>query len=237
MTARHAFLLLCASALGGCYLDHERVATELADAALPDAALRDAALADTATTDAGSDVGISACWDLQRDFSLTSPTFGAWSYGWATADGSFTLGSAHTNYGLSGWTGPMPGGLPGELFPYVMQNATDAPLDTILHYDPRECTLHPGPGCEAAEVRWTAPAGGTYTIHLAVRPQNTGPSGFALRVDGVERTSGTVAAGRGYDGTHALRAGSVVSVAVLCGPDGSYASDSTGVQLTVCTAP
>lgn len=74
-------------------------------------------------------------------------------------------------------------------------------------------------------------------MHLALLAIGPGPAHFVLSLDETELSSGTVETGRGYDGAHAMGAGAVVSIAIDCGLDGSFAGDSTGVHLNVCTVP
>lgn len=178
--------------------------------------------------------------DIAASFSGTMNPNGAWSYGqYVESTSTFTLlGSTNsTACGLPNWSGS-PGG-----FPVVVGNNTGSsvacgswtlPTDTL--------NLHPTDTAGTdSDVRWTAPASGTYVIsgsYLAVDATTTldsilvdGTSMFSTNIDSTNTSAS-------FTLTETLNLGDTVDFTVNCcsGTDTNYFNDSTGLQGTISAA-
>ena len=174
---------------------------------------------------------------IASSFSGSSNPNGAWSYGqYVESTSTFTLLTAtnSTACGLPNWSGS-PGG-----FPVVVGNNTGSsvscgswtlPTDTL--------NLHPtNTAGTDSDVRWTAPAGGTYVIsgsYSALDATTTldsilvnGTSVFSTNIDSTNLSTS-------FSLTETLTAGSTIDFTVNCcsGLDQTYFSDSTGLTGTI----
>jgi hypothetical protein len=191
---------------------------------------------------AGAVVGMCLCTsaradDIAASFSATSNPNGPWSYGTFTESTStftlFTVSGTSCGGGIPFWSAP--GG-----FPIVEVNNTGStqscgtvtvPTDTL--------DLHPQDlaGTDA-DVRWTAPASGTYQIsgsYSALDSTTTfdsilvnGASVFSTNIDSSNKSAN-------FALTKTLVAGSTIDFTVNCcsGLDQDYFFDSTGLQGTI----
>jgi hypothetical protein len=190
---------------------------------------------------AGAVVGMCLCTsaradDIAASFSATSNPNGPWSYGsYVESTSTFTLftSSGTSCAGIPFWAAP--GG-----FPIVEANNTGStkscgtvtvPTDTL--------DLHPDstPGIDA-DVRWTAPASGTYLINGTYSALDSTTTFDSILVNGASvfstnlnssNTSST------FGLTESLTAGSTIDFIVNCcsGSDQSFFNDSTGLQGTI----
>ena len=130
--------------------------------------------------------GIADTWDATAEFSNASGNpNGVWTYGWYSTD--FTQFTLMTPYngadGSPGWTGQ----IGGDGTPVVYRNTGGGALPFGVPLN--SLALHPGPGGQAAALRWTCPAGvtGIASITGQFLPGDGGQMQVAVRIDGVEQ--------------------------------------------------
>lgn len=171
--------------------------------------------------------------DIAASFSATSNPNGPWSYGTYTeSTSSFVLFTTNGTScaGLPFWAAS------GD-FPIVEANNTGStqscgtvtvPTDTL--------DLHPynGAGIDA-DVRWTAPASGTYLINGNFSSLDSTTTADQILLNGLSVFSTNINPGNpssGFSLTETLTAGSTLDFIVNCcsGSDQSFFNDSTGLQ-------
>jgi hypothetical protein len=182
--------------------------------------------------------------DIAASFSAASNPNGAWSYGSLLESGpTFTLFTFNNNavFTLNGctvlpnWSGATNG------YPVVVANNTGSPESCISWTLPNDTlNMHPTntPGLDS-DVRWTAPASGTYLIngsYSALDSTTThdsilvnGISAFSTDINYVSNKSTT------FSLTETLTAGDTIDFAVNCcsGLDQNFNNDSTGLAGTI----
>lgn len=173
--------------------------------------------------------------DIAGSFSTASNPNGAWSYGsFVESTSTFVpLATSGTDCGLPFWAGP--GG-----FPVVVGNNTGSSVSCSSWTLPTDTlNLHPTDiaGTDA-DVRWTAPAAGTYTINGSYSALDltttfdsvlvNGASLFSINIDASTKSSS-------FALTQTLAAGSTIDFTVNCcsGLDHDYFNDSTGLKGTI----
>jgi len=197
-----------------------------------------AVFAALAVTLMGTCLVLSARADgIASSFSGSSNPNGAWSYGqYVESSSTFTLLAAtnSTACGLPNWSGS-PGG-----FPVVVGNNTGSsvtcgswtlPTDTL--------NMHPTDTAGTdSDVRWTAPALGTYLIngtYSALDSTTTfdrilvnGLSVFSTNIDSLNTSAS-------FSLTETLSAGTTIDFTVNCcsGLDQNFNNDSTGLTGTI----
>jgi hypothetical protein len=183
-------------------------------------------------------------------FSTTNNPNGVWTYGqrplgYGTFSIYATKGSASSVNWWAGSGTSWVAGLPG-----VFYNGTgaDIPYWSVTVYMPSNMLdLHPGPAGQYSIVRFTAPAAGTYVVSAVfkalARDGGTAP-GYSTTTDCHIYKNGVELYGANFNKTllstqstgsltTTLAVNDIVEVAVGRGSNGTYYSDSTGVDFTV----
>ena len=176
--------------------------------------------------------------DAADNFSLTSPTYGAWSFGSEPKDGgTFAPGSQFDlTGGVAGWGAATWDNLPGAFKNFTAQSQHFRNTVTL---GGGELALHPGVNGEWGVARFVAPAAGIYqiTASFAGRDSSFGETDAHVLVDGEEIYAGAVIddspVGMAAPVTRYLAAGSVVDFAVGYGANGTYYNDSTALTASV----
>jgi len=174
---------------------------------------------------------------IASSFSGSSNPNGAWSYGqYVESTSTFTLLTATnpTACGLPNWSGSVGG------FPVVVGNNTGSsvscgswtlPTDTL--------NLHPTDTLGTdSDVRWTAPASGTYQINGSFSALDSTTTLDSILVNGTSVFSTNitpVTTPGSFSLTETLTAGSTIDFTVNCcsGLDQNYNNDSTGLTGTI----
>lgn len=184
-------------------------------------------------------------YDAAKDFSSSNNPNGVWSYGWTQTLGSAFVQDAQngSEQGLDFWHGTTIGAF-SSLYPYVAHNGTDS---TILYYGgvnyaPGQMTLHPGPDGQYADVRFTSPNAGAYSLAAAFTGVDTLGTSTDVHIflNGVSIFDGAVngnGASQDYTGSLTLSVGDVVDFVVGYGSNRSYNSDSTALSATLTYTP
>lgn len=189
-------------------------------------------------------------WNLWRDFSETSSTSGAWTYGWdPTAAGSFVAMGDHVrdtnNPAIAVWRPSA-----SADFPVVAKNTTGDVVDIhdggqnfLFSYAPAMMVLHPGPTDERAVVRWRSPVAGPALVEgYAVAVQPGGSTDVIVRQNGVDLNAFAVANSTvNPDGTEGhtfqyaimLNEGDTVDFSVGYGANQAITADSTALDVTI----
>jgi hypothetical protein len=183
--------------------------------------------------------------DIAGTFSGTANPNGAWSYGQFTElTSTFTPLAFHNDTSscsnLPNWSGA-PGG-----FPVVVGNNSGSsvtcgswtlPTDTL--------NLHPTntSGLDS-DVRWTAPAAGTYLISGSYSALDTTTTLDSILLNGASLFSTNINSlnlSKSFSLTETLAAGGTIDFTVNCcsGLDQNFNNDSTGLQgsITLNSAP
>lgn len=192
-----------------------------------------------------------ADYDAQKDFSPSSNPNGTWSYGWSHTLGSeFIADAIHQNQsGLDFWEGAIPSGdVPGS-FPTISHNPSGntVTLFSTATYAPGQLALHPGPGGEYSDLRFTAPVKGTYALNSAFVGIDTGPAAptstdVHVLLNGVSIFDAAVNGfgnSQPFSTSKLLQVGDTIDFTVGFGSNGTYGNDSTGLtaQLSVVPEP
>jgi hypothetical protein len=179
------------------------------------------------------------------DFSTSSPSSGAWQYGWAaTLGGSFTQSTASTWYGAGNqvllWSPA------GTFWPSVGLNtsAVEAQFGAgnVIHLAPGQGLLHPGPTGAFGVARLTVPVGMLGTLQANFVGIDTAGTTTDVHVllNGASLYDGAIS-GFGqalqFASTRQFAAGDRIDFAVGLGSNGHYNDDSTGFTATLSTAP
>ncbi len=171
--------------------------------------------------------------DLVADFQ-SSP----FSYGWTASQGGafnvYTVQDTTTFPGATELLRSGPAGTP----PYVAKNTTCCDLNIGQQFTmpPNQLHMHPGPNGEYTVVRFTVPAGGTYTLAGQFGwLDNATTDVHILRnnvsiFDGAINGSGSTAP---FNQSVALNAGDRLDFIVGFGSNGTYFSDSTVLKGTI----
>jgi hypothetical protein len=177
-------------------------------------------------------------WNTYQDFSLTNGNpNGVWSYGWST-----TLFSSLNLYPNSGvdvngnkdWYDPSFGGV-GSV-PAVEANTSNNQQATV---PPMTSIFHPGPNGEYSHYVWTAPVTSVYSLSALFSPFDFGGTDVHILDNGVSIFSGEVSPGspQSFSDIFTANAGDKIDFAVGFGTDGSYFSDTTGINATIEAVP
>jgi hypothetical protein len=182
--------------------------------------------------------------DIAGSFSAASNPNGAWSYGSLLESGpTFTLFQFNNNGVFTGagcpvlpnWSGATNG------FPVVVANNTGSPESCITWTLPTDTlNMHPAniPGLDS-DVRWTAPASGTYLIKGSYSALDSTTTHDSILVNGISAFSTDINyqlnKSTTFSLTETLTAGDTIDFAVNCcsGADQSFNNDSTGLQGTI----
>ncbi len=193
-------------------------------------------------TVAGAEAMFSdAAADFASGYSPGNNPNGDWSYGYSTKlGGAFTLDlNQYTSGPLEFWAAPP--GLGDLPFLYYNSASTTGGYGTGID-PPGGLITHPGPDCEFAVLRYTAPCSGEYSVSaqfLGADPHPTSTS-FYLLTNGVviPGFSGNITgygpgSGAAYALAMSLAAGATLDFVVGCGPDNYYGYDSTLISADV----
>lgn len=175
------------------------------------------------------------CWPRATSYSVVgdfgiehgNPS-GAWSYGWMPAELGAFVPFAHSGPGYGG--SPEWNRDPNDQPPIVWKNTTET---TAYGVAPGAVALHPGPGHEAAVVRWTAPGNEVVRVEGRFLPGDGAPMEVAVRFDG-EPWWRAIDAGS-FDLRTNVLAGDTIDFAVY----GGYAFGNTPLEaiVTLGTGP
>jgi hypothetical protein len=189
-------------------------------------------------------------WEVASEFSDTSNpndnTTGRFSYGYETTlNGAFISMPAFSAPPIDGWTANLSGtGTPSVA--HNMTNVTQGPFGSaFVVYPPNALQLHPGVGCEYADVRFTAKKTGKYRIsgQFYAMNYNAGTTtDVNISINGsppiytgqINYGSGAVSAS--FTPMHlivGLQVGGTIDFQVGCGSNGDYFSDSTGLDAVI----
>lgn len=185
-------------------------------------------------------------FDAAVQFSAFSNPSGTWTYGWEpSVGGTFTPnGSQRSNIypGLDTWEGPDSCGVEFN-FPFISFNRTDSTLNYAsgVSLSPNMLSLHPSCSGKVGVLRWTAPAGGTFTVtglFQGIDTRNT-TTDVHIRLDSVESLLDANINGFGAQApfvvTRTLAAGDTLDFVVGMGTDGGVSADSTGLAVSIST--
>jgi len=178
-------------------------------------------------------------FDLFNDFQNS-----AFSYGYTT-----TLGGTFNPYTItdtsthSGVTALLRSGTFTANPPYVAKNTTGSPLNVGLSFlIPSDMLdVHPGSAGEDTVIRFTATAltAGTYNVNGMFDGLDTATTDVHILDNNVAIFNGNIN-GKGNTSPFSvmvtLAAGDTLSFAVGYGSNGTYISDSTGVEATITPA-
>jgi hypothetical protein len=182
--------------------------------------------------------------DIAASFSAASNPNGAWSYGSLLESGpTFTLFQFNNNGVFTGagcpvlpnWSGATNG------YPVVVANNTGSPESCISWTLPTDTlNMHPTntPGLDS-DVRWTAPASGTYLISGSYSALDFTTTHDSILVNGISAFSTDINfllnKSTTFSLTETLTAGDTIDFAVNCcsGVDQNFNNDSTGLQGTI----
>ena len=174
--------------------------------------------------------------DIAASFSTASNPNGAWSYGsFVESTKTFMLlTTSSTECGLPYWTDP--GG-----FPVVLANNTGSPQSCGSTWTLPTDTLNLHPTNTSgldADVRWTAPASGTYLISGSYSALDSTTTFDSILLNGASVFSTNINSSNTsspFGLTETLTAGSTIDFIVNCcsGSDQDYFNDSTGLKGTI----
>ena len=172
--------------------------------------------------------------DIAASFSTASNPNGAWSYGsFVESTKTFMLlTTSSSECGLPYWTDP--GG-----YPVVLANNTGSPQSCGSTWTLPTDTLNLHPTNTSgldSDVRWTAPAAGTYTINGSYSALDSTTTFDSILVNGASVVSTNIDSNKKpFALTETLAAGSTIDFTVNCcsGSDHDYSNDSTGLKGTI----
>lgn len=183
--------------------------------------------------------------DFASDFSALSNPAGAWAYGaTATPGGPLALATQLTRYGagleVAAWSPT------GTAWPTIGLNESGSAVSfgagNVVTLAAGQGLLHPGPGGEFADVRYTVQSG--FAALLAVEFVGVDAVGTTTDVhvllnglslfDDVINGFGDAAT---FSTTRTFAAGDVLEFAVGFGGNGNFVDDSTGFRATLTTVP
>jgi hypothetical protein len=183
-------------------------------------------------------------YDAAADFSITNGNpNGVWSYGYFAPGTTTPLNlytTTYTNFiggpGWIAWNDPTVG---NGTVPAAFKNTTGVTETSgTVQLQPGQLAEHPGPNNEAAVVRWTAPASGTYLINVTfsgadlvgtttdVHVLNGGVSAFDGNVNGFGNSTT-------FSETLTLPVNFHIDFEVGFGNDQNYFFDSTGLSAQI----
>jgi hypothetical protein len=190
-------------------------------------------------------------WEVASEFNENFNPLGVWNYGSETAlnVGFATLPNACnlptcTGGPLTGWqltANPNDG-------PYILHNPTNLPQGpfggAFVKYPPHALSLHPGVNCEYAVLRFKVPVGGKYRIsgQFYAMDYNAGTTtdvhvsinGAAPAFNGlIDFGASVTSASFTPLGLFNLVAGDTIDFQVGCGGNGTYFSDTTGLNAVI----
>ena len=180
-------------------------------------------------------------WEVASEFNDTSNPAGVWSYGGeATLNSAFNLlTNTYNSPPIVGWlatpTDP----------PAVDHNTTNVPQgpfgNVFVVYPPHAMSMHPGPNCEYAVTRFTAPKKGKYRVsgQFYAMNYNAGTTtDVHVSVNQVAVYGSQIDYNAGLTSASftplnlSLAAGDTVDFQVGCG-NGNYFSDTTGLNAVI----
>jgi hypothetical protein len=176
-------------------------------------------------------------YDLAADFSASSNPSGVWTYGYSTS-----LGAAFNVFGTTGnvsgidvWTIDT-----STPTPTVNHNGTGSPItDGTITWAAGQVGFHPGPNGQNAIIRFTAPNDANLSLQASfagldfVGPTSTDVHILLNNVSLFDGSVNTFGSGPSFASTLFLHAGDILDFAVGFGDNGTYYSDSTGIQATL----
>jgi len=176
-------------------------------------------------------------WNTFQDFSITNGNpNGVWSYGWSTT--LFSSLNLYPNSAVQGngnlhWDDPSIGD--GNV-PDVAANTSNQQQAQL---PPMSTSFHPGPNGEFSHYVWTAPVTGVYSLSALFSPFDFGGTDVHILDNGVSLFSGEVSPGspQSFSDIFTANAGDKIDFAVGFGTDGSYFSDTTGIDATIEAVP
>jgi hypothetical protein len=171
-----------------------------------------------------SNLAQATVYNAATDYSIThgNPN-GVWSYGWMPSDFSgFNAFTNTVNTLFDQWYTP---GMSGDGTPAVGYNGTASSAYGVA---PGQVTLHPGPGGQAADLRFTAQATGNYDITGQFYPGDSGTMLVGVRQGSTWLWQGTDS-GTFSINNYALTSGSSLDFVVYNG----YAYGNTPLELTI----
>lgn len=186
-----------------------------------------------ATVDAAQAITFNA----GADFSLTTNPNGVWQYGYSNSLGdSFNLYSdAINSFGLEVWRSNIIG-----LDPNFAYNSTANTIDPggIL-WEPGKLSFHPGPNGQYSVLRWLAPSSGSFNVASTFTGLNYSQgtttdvhviyNGAPLFSDFINGFGDS----KSLTKTLLVSAGDIIDFAVGIGSNGTYFSDTTGVDAII----
>ncbi len=181
-------------------------------------------------------------YSAANDFSLLSNPNGVWSYGYENSLGltlvlyDVATMDARATLGLDSWTSSSLG-----VDPHIIHNRTSSPLNIAgsVTVPANGLQFHPGPADEFSVIRWTAPAGGAYTLDVAFRGNDfVGPTSTDVHVlhNTTSLFTGNVSAygpGPSFTTVVTVFCGDTIDFLVGVGPNGTHFFDSTGIEATI----
>lgn len=197
----------------------------------------------------------AASWDAVADFSTTSSTGvnGVWSYGWEKSGSVFTPYSTMTQNGGSCFSGiscwQSPGPDLAYSVPLVAKTMGPGTVNFLTVVQPDDVlNLHPGatqPDMLTdidSIVLFTAPVTSRYNFSGFFEVLDTNPSGVLATAGGIPVFLSGNAAHPDTDGPKSFFSGSQVlaagqSLEFRVNRDGAIWNDSTGLSVTVSSAP
>lgn len=189
-----------------------------------------------------------ATFDAFADFSILANPNGVWSYGYTMTLGSLLIphSTAQADFvpGVDRWVTPSI-----DYWLMVGKNKTGANITTApptAYYPSDMLLVHPTVSWSYSVVRWTAPAGGTYSftgkfagldsvtsvadtdVHILHNSITDLLAPTVLRGVGTEKT---------FSISRAVAAGDTIDFAVGKGPSGFHQNDSTGLKVSITGPP
>jgi ELWxxDGT repeat protein len=198
------------------------------------------------STDPLATVSPAGGYDAALDFSATDNPNGVWSYGQ-----SITLTSAFQRYTQAGPNNENPppanlldtwnAGTGGRhSYPSVLHNGTsNAITSNAFTYLPGQLAFHPGPNGQYSVVRWTAPRAGSLSLEAAFSGLDFGgPTTTDVHIlrNGAALFNGEVTkfgTGPSFNSEVVVAAGDTIDFAVGYGSNGTYYSDTTGLDVFI----
>jgi hypothetical protein len=195
----------------------------------------------------------AAIFNVAADFSLDENPNGSWNYGHSTSLGEmFTFneysGTLIDNPNFSYW-GANPdiaGTNGGNTTPGVYYNTAETTQQIGgVNLESGQLMLHPGPSGEISIVRWTAPDVANLSLNTTFSGRDN-INGTTTDVhifhnnsaifDGVVNGFGS-GSGPSFMTNISVLPGDTIDFAVGFGSNGSYTSDSTGLDAIITTSP
>ena len=186
-------------------------------------------------------------YNAAADFSITNGNpNGVWSYGYLAPGTTTPLNlytTTYTNFdsgpGWIAWNNPLVG---NGTVPAAWKNTTGVKETSgSVQLQPGQLAEHPGPNDEAAVVRWTAPASGTYLINVTISGVDTVGTTTDVHVlnQGVPAFNGNINGfgnSASFSETLTLPVNFHIDFEVGFGSNNSFLFDSTGLSAQISAA-